>query len=53
MTDPSLVCIDLEDAEALAQNLREHLQYDSEEDAEFWGSILCRLNAAIRHSQDH
>jgi hypothetical protein len=35
MADLSLVSIDLEDAQALAQNISEHLQYDSDDDAEF------------------
>lgn len=51
MIDSMLVCIDLEDAQALAQNLREHLQYDSEDDAAFWEPILIRLTAAIRHAE--
>ena len=51
MADLSLVSIDLEDAQALAQNLSEHLQYDSDDDAEFWGAILERLTVAIRHAE--
>jgi hypothetical protein len=47
----TLVYLDLEDAQALARNLEEHLQYDSEDDSEFWGAILTRLNVAIRHSE--
>jgi len=47
MTD--LVHIDLEDAQAIAQNIEEHLQYDGEDDREFWQTILTRLNIAIRH----
>ena len=48
MTD--LVHIDLEDAKAIAQNIQENLQYDGEDDQEFWQAILTRLNTAIRHS---
>jgi len=50
-TQATLVCIDLEDALVLARNLEEHLQYDSEEDAQYWEEILCRLTVAIRHAQ--
>lgn len=45
-----LVHIDLEDAQAIAQNIQENLQYDGEEDREFWRAILTRLNIAIRHA---
>ena len=48
MTD--LVHIELEDAQAIAQNIQENLQYDGEDDQEFWQAILTRLNTAIRHS---
>ena len=48
MTD--LVHIDLEDAQAIAQNIEENLQYDGEDDQEFWQAILTRLNIAIRHA---
>jgi hypothetical protein len=51
MANLSLVSIDLEDAQALAQNLSEHLQYDIGDDAEFWGAILERLTVAIRHAE--
>lgn len=46
------VTIDYEDAQAIAQNISEHLQYDCEDDHEFWEAILIRLNQAIHHSQD-
>ena len=48
MTD--LVHIDLEDAEAIAQNIQENLQYDGEDDKEFWQTILTRLTIAIRRA---
>jgi len=48
MTD--LVHIDFEDAQAIAQNIQENLQYDGEDDQEFWQAILTRLNTAIRHA---
>ena len=51
MSDFSLVAIDLEDAQALAQNLSEYLQYNSGDDAEFWGAILERLTVAICHAE--
>ena len=41
------VLIDREDAETLAQNLREHLQHDGEEEASFWLPILSRLEASL------
>jgi hypothetical protein len=41
------VLVNTEDVEALAQNLREHLQYDGEEEALFWGSVLSRLLSAL------
>jgi hypothetical protein len=47
-----LVSIDIEDAQALAQNLSEHLQYDGEEELAFWEPLLCRLNTAIRHAEE-
>ena len=40
----NLVHIDLEDAQAIAQNIEEHIQYDIDDDAEFWQEILTRLN---------
>ena len=46
----NLVHIDLEDAQAIAQNIEEHLQYDGDADQEFWQTILTRLNTAIRHA---
>ena len=48
MTD--LVHVDLEDAQAIAQNIEEHLQYDGDDEKEFWQAILTRLNIAIRHA---
>ena len=44
------VHIDLEDAQAIAQNIEEHIQYDSDDDAEFWQQILTRLNISIHHA---
>ena len=46
------VFIDFEDAKAIAQNIEEHLQYDTDSDHEFWEAILIRLKIAIRHSSD-
>ena len=46
----NLVHIDFEDAQAIAQNIQEHIQYDGDDDAEFWQQILTRLNTAIRHA---
>lgn len=46
----NLVHIDLEDAQAIAQNIEEHLQYDEDDYKEFWQQILTRLNIAIRHA---
>lgn len=46
----NLVHIDFEDAQVIAQNIEEHIQYDSDDDAEFWQQILTRLNIAIRHA---
>ena len=46
----NLVHIDLEDAQVIAQNIEEHLQYDGDDDQEFWQAILTRLNTAIRHA---
>ena len=45
-----LVHIDLDDAQAIARNIEENLQYDGDDDKEFWQAILTRLNIAIRHS---
>jgi len=45
------VVIDLEDAQAIAENIEEHLQYDEEDLREYWESILCRLNTSIRHAE--
>tara|TARA_R100001509_G_scaffold19262_1_gene9908 strand:+ start:11827 stop:11982 length:156 start_codon:yes stop_codon:yes gene_type:complete len=45
-----LVHIDLEDAQAIAQNIEENLQFDEDVDREFWQVILTRLNIAIRHA---
>jgi len=45
----SLVHIDLEDAQAIAQNIQEHIQYDSDDDAKYWQQILKRLNTSIQN----
>ena len=45
-----LVHVDLEDAQAIAQNIEENLQFDEDVDREFWQVILTRLNIAIRHA---
>ena len=47
------VLIDFEDALAIAQNIEEHLQYDTDSDREFWEAILIRLNIAIRLSPNN
>ena len=47
------VLIDLEDAQAIAHNIEENLQYDTDSDREYWEAILIRLNIAIRHSSDY
>lgn len=47
---PDLVFLDLEDAQAIAQNISEHLQYDGEEEGQYWRAILERLSTAIAHS---
>lgn len=41
------VMLDREDAQALAQNLTEHFQYDGEEERAFWEPILSRLLEAL------
>jgi len=41
------VLVDTEDAEALAQNLTEHLQYDGEAEAAIWGPVRDRLTAGL------
>jgi hypothetical protein len=46
-TPVSGVVLDVEDAEALAQNLREHLQYDGEEEFSFWEPVLSRILSAL------
>ena len=53
MTYPTLatVTLDLEDAQAIAQNIEEHLQYDDEASSLFWEPILHRLNTSIRHAE--
>ena len=43
------VHISFADAEALAKNLEEHLQYDGDYDREYWEPILNRLNIAIHN----
>lgn len=45
------VVIDLEDAQAMATNIAEHLQYDEEDSRAYWEPILCRLNTSIRHAE--
>ena len=50
-SDPSVVILDLEDAQAIATNIAEHLQYDDDASSAFWEPILHRLNASIRHAQ--
>ena len=44
----SIVKIDFEDAEALAINLEEHLQYETDTDLLFWSAIHSRLIRAIK-----
>ena len=46
------VYIDLEDADAIANLIKEHMQYDTNSDYHFWEAILIRLKIAIRHSSD-
>jgi hypothetical protein len=41
------VIVDREDAQALAQNLTEHLQYDGKEEKAFWEPLLFRLLEAL------
>ena len=41
------VQIDYEDAQAIAQNIEEHLQYDGDDDKEFWETILNRLKTQL------
>ena len=43
------VHISFADAEALARNLEEHLQYDGDDDREYWEAILNRLKTAIHN----
>ena len=49
MTNPDLstVTLDLEDAQAIATNIAEHLQYDDDTSSAFWEPILNRLRASI------
>jgi hypothetical protein len=49
-SDPYAVLLDLEDAEAIATNIAEHLQYDDHPERSFWEPILHRLEASIAHS---
>ena len=49
----TFVSIDLEDAQAIAQNIEENLQYDGEIDKKFWETILERLSAAIRYCETY
>ncbi len=41
------VQISYEDAQAIAQNIEEHLQYDGDDDKEFWETILDRLKTQL------
>jgi len=50
-SDPFTVILDLEDAQAIATNIAEHLQYDDDTSIAFWEPILHRLNASIRHAE--
>jgi hypothetical protein len=50
-SDPFTVILDLEDAQAIAANIAEHLQYDDDASSAFWEPILHRLNASIRHAE--
>lgn len=47
MNNSDAILIDREDAEALAQFIYEHLQYDDDNDAQFWQSILNRLLSSL------
>jgi len=47
-----LVTIDLEDAQAIAYNIEERLEYDTNVDRGFWNPILTRLTVAIRHCSE-
>jgi len=47
-----LVTIDLEDAQAIAYNIEERLEYDTNVDRGFWNPILTRLTIAIRHCSE-
>jgi hypothetical protein len=46
-----VVILDLEDAQAVATNIAEHLQYDDDASRAFWEPILHRLTASIRHAE--
>ena len=50
-SDPCVVLLDLEDAQAIATNIAEHLQYDDDASRAFWEPILHRLTASIRHAE--
>ena len=50
-SSPSTVILDLEDAQAIATNITEHLQYDDDASSAFWEPILHRLNVSIRHAE--
>jgi hypothetical protein len=50
-SNPSVVILDLEDAQAMAANIAEHLQYDDDASRAFWEPILHRLTASIRHAE--
>lgn len=42
-----LVQINLEDAQAVAETIKDHLQCDGDDDKEYWESVLSRLNNSI------
>ena len=48
---PGVVIVDIEDAQALAVHIAEHLQYDDEASYAFWEPLLHRLNSSIRHAE--
>ena len=45
------VIVDVEDAQAIAVNIAENLQYDDDCSRTFWEPILNRLNASIRNPE--
>jgi hypothetical protein len=50
-SSPCVVILDLEDAQAIATNIAEHLQYDDDASCALWEPILHRLTASIRHAE--